>query len=170
MLPNGSPACIDQTGNPVFTEPAKIVNGCDGSPHASACVAGLNVMPPLDLRTDAQIERDRERIGTAIDIGLATFGGVGIVRYGLKKTVKNACEIENVVDKTSIEKELSHLRRVESELRTQLANGRRQAVQEIADGRIPNPHGLGKEIDTLIPREIDNVLKRINEINRLLGK
>lgn len=43
--------------------------------------------------------------------------------------------------------EIERLKQVERELRAQLDNGRRQAAREIAEGRTPNPHGLGREIN-----------------------
>ncbi len=70
----------------------------------------------------------------------------------------------------ALQRELDHLKQVEKELRIQLDNGRRQAARELSQGRAPNPHGLGKEINDLIPNEINKVIKRIREINQALGR
>ncbi len=53
------------------------------------------------------------------------------------------------------------LENVKKELETQLDNGRRQAEWELRNGHTPNPHGLGKEISELIPKQITEVTKQI---------
>ncbi|CAN0603726.1 unnamed protein product, partial [Ectocarpus sp. 12 AP-2014] len=51
----------------------------------------------------------------------------------------------------------------------QLNNGRELAKRIRANGGTPNPHGLQKEIDEIIPNRIQAKRDRINEIDKLLG-
>lgn len=74
------------------------------------------------------------------------------------------------IDPEKLQKELENLKNVERDLRIQLDNGRAQAAREIAQGKTPNPHGLGYEINTSIPNEIKDVEQRIVKINQQLGK
>ena len=96
-------------------------------------------------------------------------------KWVLKQVKEGADDVENSAQNSqnnpaNLQKELEHLRNVQNELRAQLDNGRAQAARELAEGRIPNPHGLGREINTTLPNEIRDVQQRINEINSQLGK
>lgn len=71
-------------------------------------------------------------------------------------------------DVEAIEREIERLEQVEKELRTQLDNGRAHAAREIAEGRTPNPHGLGREINETIPAEIRAVQQQIRNLRSQL--
>jgi RHS repeat-associated protein len=63
-----------------------------------------------------------------------------------------------------IKKEIDRLEQVKKELEIQLDKGRSQANRELRDGHTPNPHGLGLEINELIPKQISVVTKEIAKL------
>jgi hypothetical protein len=90
------------------------------------------------------------------------------------RIIANLCKADDpppppLIDRHALEKELAHLQNVLRELRAQLDNGRNQAANELNRGHTPNPHGLGEEINNIIPGQIQDVLNRVGDIKRILG-
>ncbi|CAM1362457.1 hypothetical protein TPENAI_30020 [Tenacibaculum litopenaei] len=64
--------------------------------------------------------------------------------------------------------EKGRLEKVLKEVQIQLQNGNDQIVREISRGHTPNPHGLAKEVNETLPRQIEWIHNRLNEINQLI--
>jgi len=92
---------------------------------------------------------------------------------------KSGGTIDNVVTESvklsdealeALKTERSQLKEVLEKLHTQLQNGKDQMVREISRGNTPNPHGLAKEVNELIPNQIKSIQERLSEISDLLKK
>ena len=66
----------------------------------------------------------------------------------------------------NLKKEQGALEQALKDDRAQLDNGRNMAERLRKEGREPNPHGLGKEINEQLPRDIAAKQERLNEIQK----
>ena len=105
--------------------------------------------------------------------GGASWVGSKFSRGGSRFWSRGAERAESKVlqiSESNLQRELQSLRQTEWELRGQLDNGRNQAARILDNGGVPNPHGLGREINETIPAQIRQVQDQIRRISDQMGK
>jgi RHS repeat-associated protein len=86
-----------------------------------------------------------------------------------KEAAKKAAKEAAKKAKDALKKECDALKQSQKEDQIQLDNGRKLAEQLRKEGREPNPHGLGDEIENVIPKRIQDRQNRLDELERSMG-